>query len=285
MHNFIHILVHTLKDTLHLVPFLLVAFLIIEFVEHKISKKSREEITKQKPYTPVIGALLGLIPQCGFSVIATNLYITRIISLGTLIAIYLSTSDEMLPILLSHHTETKTIITILAIKFIVGLVAGLIIDFVLRNKKKEKQNFDICKNDNCGCEEKENVFLASLIHTLKTISFIFIITFLINIVFHFNKEDLLNKILLKGTIFAPFISSLIGLIPNCGSSVILTELYLKDALTLGGAIGGLLTNSGLALLVLFKNNKNLKENLKIVTLIYSIGVIVGILIELITRII
>ena len=285
MHNFIHVLIHTLKDTIALIPFLILAFLLIEYIEHKISKKSKAAITKNKPYTPIIGALLGLIPQCGFSVIATNLYTTRIISLGTLIAIYLSTSDEMLPILISEKADIKLIALILIIKFIVGLIAGLLIDFIMRNKKVEKNNYDICDKDHCGCEKHHNIFKASLIHTLKTISFIFVITFIINIIFHFNLKSYLDRLLLKGTVFAPFISSLIGLIPNCGASVVLTELYLKDALTLGGAISGLLTNSGLALLVLFKNNKDIKENLKIISLVYFIGVIVGIIIELLTKII
>ena len=145
MHDFFHIIEHTVLDTINLIPFLFIAFLIIEYVEHKLSNKSKKIISKSGKFGPILGSLLGLIPQCGFSVIATNLYVTKIISLGTLIAIYLSTSDEMLPILISQKAPFKIIISILCIKFIVGLIFGFIIDFIYRKNKKEKIKYDICE--------------------------------------------------------------------------------------------------------------------------------------------
>ena len=284
MHEIIHTLEHSFLDTLKIIPFLFIAFLIIELIEHKLSTKSKKMITKSGKFGPIIGSLLGLIPQCGFSVVATNLYITRIVSLGTLISIYLSTSDEMLIILLSKETPISTILPLIAVKFFVGMISGFIIDFFLRNKRKDKVTYEICEDEHCGCEHEENLFKSSLIHTLKTAIFIFIATFVITLAFEFFGEEYLSKIFLKDTLIAPFIASLIGLIPNCASSVILTELYLSGAINFASVISGLLTGSGVAILVLFKTNKNIKENLTILGLIYGIGVFVGIIITLISYI-
>lgn len=285
MHKFIHVLEHSILDTIKLIPFLLIAFLIIELIEHKLSKKTQKLISKSGKLGPLFGSILGLIPQCGFSVIATNLYATRILSLGTLIAIYLSTSDEMLPILLSENAPLKTIILILGIKFTVGLISGFIIDFVYRNKKKEQVNYDLCEHEHCGCEHESSIIKSSIIHVLKTTLFIFIATFIITAIFEYGGEELLSKLLLKDSLIAPFITALIGFIPNCASSIIITELYLNGALSLAATVAGLLAGTGVALLVLFKTNKNIKENLKILGITYTIAVISGIIIQLITYII
>ena len=279
MHEILHILKHSVLDSIKLIPFLFIAFLIIEWVEHKLSKKSQEIIAKSGKFGPLIGSLLGLIPQCGFSVVATNLYVTRILSLGTLIAIYLSTSDEMLPILLSEKATIETIMLFLGSKFLIGMIAGFAIDLIF--KKKETISYEICEDEHCGCNHEHNLIKSSLIHTLKTFLFIFIATLIINIIFEFLGEEYLSKLFLKNTILAPFITSLIGFIPNCGSSVLITELYLSGAITFASSLSGLLTGSGIAILVLFKSNKNLKENLKILGLTYSIGVLVGVVIEII----
>lgn len=282
MHKLIHSIEHSFLDSIKLLPFLFIAFLIIELIEHKLSNKSKKVISKSGKYGPILGSLLGLIPQCGFSVVATNLYITRIISLGTLISIYLSTSDEMLIILLSKNANVKTILPLLLVKFSIGMISGFLIDFILRNKKKKQETYSICEDEHCGCEHEENLFKSSLIHTIKTFIFIFLATFLITYIFELFGEEYLSKLLLKDTIISPFITSLIGLIPNCASSVILTELYLSESINFASIISGLLTGSGVAILVLFKSNKNLKENLTILSLIYGIGVISGIIITLIS---
>ena len=278
------IILDTIKDSLRLLPFLFVAFLIIELFEHKLSKKSKNLITTSNKSGPLLGSALGMFPQCGFSVLATNLYVTRIISLGTLISIYLSTSDEMLPILLSEKTSINMIIKILLIKFLIGMISGFIIDFILRNKEKPKQNYEICEDNHCHCN-KENIVISAIKHTLSTCFYIFIISLILNIIISYVDEKELSKIFLKNNAFAPFISSLLGLIPNCASSVMLTELYLKKVLSLGTSIAGLLTGSGLAVLVLFKTNKNLKENLKILALIYFIGAFSGVFINIIENLI
>lgn len=274
------IILDTLLDTLKLMPFLFIAFLIIELIEHKLNNKNKKVLTKSKKYGVILGSLLGVIPQCGFSVMATNLYITRIITLGTLIAVYLSTSDEMLPILISQKAEPSIIIKILLIKVLFAIIYGIIIDLIIsKTKKKEQENYQICDEDHCHCEK--GILKSALKHTLNISLFILIINFIINIIFTYIGEDFLSKLFLKDTIFSPFITSLIGLIPNCGASVILTELYLNNAINLSSLISGLLTGSGTALIVLFKGNKSVKENLLIVLLLYLLGAFSGIIIELI----
>ena len=277
------IVLDTLLDALKLLPFLFLAFLLIEFIEHKLSKKSKKIIEKSGYLGPLLGGTLGLVPQCGFSVLATNLYITRIISLGTLISIYLSTSDEMLPILIMEKASFSIIFKILLIKFIIGISAGFIIDFVLRKskrkQKKKKEDYSICHDEHCHCDE-EGIFLAALTHTLKTLFFIIVVSFVLNIIMTYLGEDYISKIFMKDNILSPFLASLIGLIPNCSASIILTELYIGGAISFASVISGLLTGSGAALLVLFKSNKNLKENLTILALIYLIGSFSGIIIEL-----
>ena len=273
------IIIDTLVDSLKLLPFLFVAFFIIELIEHKLDKKNKDLIAKNTKFGPTIGALLGLVPQCGFSVMATNLYVTRIISLGTLIAIYLSTSDEMIPILLADGSSFKTIALILSIKFIIGMLSGYFIDLFLRKQKKPKEDYEICENENCHCEK--SLLVSSLIHTLKILVFLIIITFILNVLFEYVGNNVLTSIFMKNSIFGPFLTSLIGLIPNCGSSIIISKLYLEGMISLGATISGLLTGSGVALLVLFRTNKNLKENLLILMLVYLIGALSGIIIGLI----
>lgn len=272
------IIIDTLIDTLKLVPFLFIAFLLIELFEHKFSKKSIKVVESSGKYGPILGSILGIIPQCGFSVMATNLYVTRLITLGTLISIYLSTSDEMLPILISEKAEFSLIIKILLIKLFIGMLAGFIIDKIFK-VKKEKKNYDICEEEHCHC--KESIIISSLKHTLNIVIFILLINFILNICFNYLGQDYLSKILLKDSFFGPFISSLIGLIPNCGASVMLTELYINNAINFGSLISGLLTGSGIAIMILFKTNKHFLENLKVIGILYIVGVLSGIIIELI----
>lgn len=277
------VILDTIIDSLKLIPFLLVAFLIIELLEHKLNNKTKNIITKSKKIGPIIGSLLGVIPQCGFSVMATNLYITRIITLGTLISIYLSTSDEMLIIMISEKVEISLILKILLIKIFFGIVYGLTIDKIINKKKKDKEtNYELCDEEHCDCNH--SILLSAIKHTLHITLFIFIITLIINTIFTLLGDNYLSKILLNNSILSPFITSLIGLIPNCAASVILTELYLNSSISLGALIGGLLTSSGSSLLVLIKNNKNQKENLSIILLLYASGVLSGIIIELISLI-
>ncbi len=279
----IDIVIDTLLDSAKLIPFLFLSFLIIETIEHKLNKKLREAISKAGKLGPLVGSLVGIIPQCGFGVLATNLYITRIISLGTLIAVYLSTSDEMLPILIANNGSFNEILLIIGIKFIVGCLFGYIIDLMIHKKKEIECS--ICEDEHCGCEHEHSLLKASLIHTLKTLVYILLITFIINLAFNYLGNHYLSKLLLKDSLLAPFLASLIGLIPTCGASILITELYLNGAISLGSTIAGLLTGSGVAILVLFKSNKDKKDNFKILGLLYGIGVLVGLIIEIVMKLI
>lgn len=277
------VIIDTLVDALKLIPFLFVAFLIMEFIEHKFSNQSKKKMEKAGKFGPVIGSLLGALPQCGFSAMATNLYATRIITVGTLISIYLSTSDEMLPILISHQTNIGLILKIILIKIIIGMICGFLIDFILRTKHKTKdyEIKDFCIEEHCNCDShKHGILKSSIHHTIHIIFFIMIITLILNTGIHYLGEDNISKLFLKDNIFSPFISSLIGLIPNCGASVVLTELYLNNTISLASCMAGLLTGSGVALLILFKVNKNMKDNIKILITIYLIGAISGLIIGL-----
>lgn len=271
------IIIDTLVDALKILPFLFITFLLLELLEHKLNNKTKNVISKSGKVGPIIGSLLGIIPQCGFSVVATNLYITRVISLGTLFSIYLSTSDEMLPVMLSQNVSFKTILVVLLIKVITGMLFGFVIDLVIRKNNKNKYDYHICEEEHCHCDH--GIVKSSLKHTFNIIVFIIGVSFVLNVVFLYCGNDLISKIFMKDTLFGPFLGSLVGLIPNCGASVILTEMFLKRAINLGTCMAGLLTGSGVALLVLFKSNKNIKENLCICLTLYLIGVLVGIFIE------
>lgn len=276
----IDIILDTIIDGLKLFPFLFMAFLILEMFEHKISNKNKKIIKKSGKFGPLLGGILGAFPQCGFSVLATNLYAARIITIGTLVAIYLSTSDEMLPIMLSEGASIDIILKLIGLKVIIGILFGFIIDFLFRKSKENKDYIhELCDEEHCDCNH--GILKSSLKHTMNIFIFIVITTFLLNIVMEFYGEEKLSNIFIDNNILSSFISSLIGLIPNCASSVIITELYLNDIITLGSVMAGLLTGSGVAIMVLFRINHNLKENIKIVSMIYFIGVFCGIIVDLI----
>ena len=272
------VIVDTLLDGIKLIPFLFIAFLILELLEHKLSCKNKKIIEKSGKFGPIIGSMLGAFPQCGFSVAATNFYATRIITLGTLISIYLSTSDEMLPLLISEGVNIKLIIKVLGIKILIGMISGFIIDLIFRKKEKNHIH-DFCEEEHCNC--KNGVLISTIKHTLNITLFIIIISFILNTIIYYVGEDTLGNLIFRKKVLGPILSSLIGLIPNCASSVVITQLYLGNVISFGAMMSGLLTGSGVAILVLFKVNKNLKENLKILGIVYIIGVISGIIIELI----
>lgn len=269
-------------DSLKILPFLFITYLVMEYLEHKTSKKSKSFIQKSGKFGPIFGGILGAIPQCGFSVSATNLYAGRVITLGTLIAIYLSTSDEMLPILISSGTKLSLILEILLVKIIIGILAGFIIDSIFHGNKENKKEHNIhnlCEHDHCHCEE--GIVKSSIKHTLQIYIFILIISIILNILLFTIGEEFLANFILNQPILGPILAGIIGLIPNCASSVVLTELFTSGVIGIGTLIGGLLVNSGLGVIVLFKVNKNIKENIKVVSILYAIGVIAGIVIELV----
>lgn len=279
----LEILIDTLVDSIRLLPFLFIAYLIMEYIEHKTSEKSKQAIKKSGKFGPLIGGILGIFPQCGFSAAASNLYAGRIITLGTLIAIFLSTSDEMLPILISEAVPIHIILKILFIKLAIGIIAGFTIDLTIGKIKKENEDKDkigdICEHEHCHCEEG-SILKSSIKHTLNIFIFIIIVSLILNVVIHFVGEDNLSNLILNNSILGPIIAGLIGLIPNCASSVILTKLYLTNVISIATMLAGLLVNAGLGILILYRVNKHIKENIKIVVLLYVIGVIAGIIMQI-----
>lgn len=275
------ILLDTFIDTAKLLPFLFVTYLIMEYIENKTSDKVRDKIKKSGKLGPIFGGIAGIIPQCGFSASATNLYATRLISIGTLMAVYLSTSDEMIPIFLSEAVPINIILKVLAIKLVLGVLFGLIIDFIFNKitHGKEQESVDICEQDHCECD-KNGIVKSSLIHTLNITIYIFIITLIINAIIGFVGEDLIENFIGTHSAIGPFISSLLGLIPNCAASVIITNLYIKNVFNMATLVSGLLTGAGIGLVVLFRiNKKHLKENILIVGMLYAIGVISGLVLR------
>lgn len=271
-----------LLDTVKLLPYLLITFLVLEFIEHKLSKKNQKVLSKNKKYGSFVGGLLGALPQCGFSSMAANLFSARVITMGTLIAVFLSTSDEMLPIMLSEKCSPMLLFKIVGFKVLVGILIGFIVDLIyqknINNKNEEIK--EICEHDHCGCEH-DGIILSSIKHTLKIGFFILIVNLLINLIIFKVGENNLSNLLHHKNILTYFVACLIGLIPNCAGSVIITEVYLAKFITVGTMIGGLLTGSGLGILLLFKTNKNLKENLLILSIIYFTGVLIGFIIDLV----
>ena len=272
-----------LIDSIKLLPFLFITYLIMEYIEHKTSAKSKEAIKKSGKFGPIIGSILGIFPQCGFSVSATNLYAARVITLGTLISVYLSTSDEMLPIFISEAVPVTTILKILGIKLVIGMIAGILIDLCLRlknrNKDEEEKIVDLCEKEHCHCDH--GIVKSALKHTINIFIFILIITLLINIAIYFVGEERIASFIEINPVLGPILAGIIGLIPNCASSVILTKLYLENIVTATTMISGLLVNAGVGLAVLFKMNKGIKQNILIVILLYAIGVISGLILQLV----
>lgn len=268
-------LLDALFDSLKLLPYLLVTFLILELIEHKI--KYKKVFSKKRRLMPVVGGLLGALPQCGISAMAANLFSSHIITVGTLIAIFLSTSDEMLPLMLGEQVEVSLILKAVGLKVLIGVIIGLIVDFVWQRKKKDKAEPDIahfCEGEHCNCE-KNGIIISSLLHTLKTFLFVLVANMLINILIFMIGEETIANVLLDKNFWVVLLSALIGLIPNCAGSIIVTELYLSGLLSFGSMMAGLLTGSGIGWLLLVKNNKNYKENAIILAIIYAVGVILG----------
>lgn len=272
----LQVIQETLIDTLKLLPFLFLTYLAMEYLEHRTGEKTQKLMKKAGRLGPVIGGLLGIVPQCGFSTAASNLYTGRVISLGTLIAVYLSTSDEMLPILISEQAPMGLILRFLLFKAAIGMAAGMMLDILLRRKASGEQEHvhEICEQEHCHCEK--GILRSALNHTAQISFFILLVTFVLNTALHFVGEEALAGLILNRPLLGPVLAGLVGLIPNCAGSVVITQLYLQGAMRLGAAMAGLLTGSGVGLLVLFRVNHNRKENLKVLGLLYGIGVIVGV---------
>ena len=284
LHTIVEILLDTVAHTISMLPFLFLAFLIIEFLEHKAQDKIRQLFTNTGVMGPTIATVLGCIPQCGFSVMSSNLYASGIISLGILIAVFLATSDEAIILLATAENGGFEIFRLLLSKIIISLVFGYAIYFIEKKAHKNHHDHhhshDLCEHDHCGCEEGDGVLRPTLIHTIKVFGFLFLFTLIINFFVAIFGMETLSHILLSDSVFQPFISALIGFIPNCASSVLLTQLYINGTLSFGSLIAGLCTNAGAGLLILFRDKSKFKENVRILGILYLCAIIPGVILHL-----
>ncbi len=276
------VLLDALIDTLKILPFLLAIFILISFIEHRVSVKKYAKLLGGKP-APLIGACLGIVPQCGLSVMAVKLFQENCITVGALMAIFLSTSDEAMPILISAGMW-KEFLLLAAIKVIIGVAVGYVVDFIIRKKPEGVYAESTDNHEEFGCchhsssENESNVhkyFLHPLIHCLKTAGFIFAVNLVLGLIVWFVGEENFKNFVQGAGYFQPFVASLVGLIPNCASSVILTDLFVSGGLSFGGLLAGLCTNAGVGLVLLFKDKSSLKRNLFILAGLYVVGVIAG----------
>ncbi|MDY4693871.1 MAG: putative manganese transporter [Blautia sp.] len=275
-------LTDSVADSVKLLPFLFLTYLFMEFLEHKTGSAAREKIRTAGKFGPVWGGLLGVIPQCGFSAAASSLYAGRVITVGTLLAVYLSTSDEMLPVMISSAVPVVTIIKILACKAVIAILSGLLVEYVyisvMKKQEKDMNVHVICEEEHCRCEH--GIVRSAVVHTIRIFVYIFLISLILNMVIGFVGEDTLAGIFTGVPVVGQLISALVGLIPNCASSVVITQLYLDHIIGAGALMSGLLVNAGVGLLILFRLNRDRKQNLRITGALYGIGVFWGIMIQL-----
>lgn len=278
----IDILLDSVIDTLKLLPFLFLTYLFMEYIEHKTNSRIENAIEKCGKSGPLIGGVLGMLPQCGFSSVAANFYAGKLITLGTLVAIFISTSDEMLPIFIASAIPAATILKILFFKLGVAVIAGFAIDFILHRALSHDHEDDIhplCEKQNCNCHGG-SIFSSAARHTLNICIFIFIITFLCGILVHFIGTDTIGEVVFGTPVLGEAIAALVGIIPNCASSVIITQMYLDGLMPPGAMISGLIMNSGVGLAVLFKMNSRIKENFKVAGAVFVTAVLAGVLVSI-----
>lgn len=277
-------LIDTIKDTVTLIPFLFITYLAMEWLEDRTEEQSVAVLSRINRFSHLLGSAIGLIPQCGFSAGAASLYSGGVITAGTLIAVFLSTSDEMIPIFISSSVAPASIGKILAAKFLIALVSGMVIDaasHVIRyGFHAEKHIHDLCERDHCGCEEEEGgIVRSALIHTLKITLFIFVISLALSLLMGFAGKETITSLLSAVPLLGTILTGVIGLIPNCAASVAITQMYLEGLLTCGQLMSGLLVGAGVGLLVLFRTNNHHRENIAIAAVLLASGICWGILID------
>ena len=266
------IILDSVIDSIKLLPFLFLTYLFMEWLEHKTGAAARKRIRTAGKFGPVWGGLLGVIPQCGFSAAASSLFAGRVITVGTLIAVYLSTSDEMFPIMISNAVPVVTIVKILTCKAVIGILSGLVLEYVythiLKKQEPDVDIHEICEEERCHCEH--GVISSAAFHTLKVFVYIFLISLVLNIIIGLVGEETLAGLFTGTPIAGELIAALVGLIPNCASSVVITQLYLDHIIGAGAMMAGLLVNAGVGLLILFRLNRDRVQNLKIVGVLYGL---------------
>lgn len=281
MEIIVHVIEHSIEDSLGLLPFLFFTYLVMEYVEHKTGDGITRILKRAGKIGPLAGGVAGVIPQCGMSAAASSLYAGRMITLGTLIAIYLSTSDEMLPIMLSNAVPAGEIVKILLLKAGIGMLAGFLVDFVVRKSGKKEEGLKIhgmCEHEHCGCEG--GIVKSALHHTVHIFVFILLITALLNLGLELLGEDSLFWEALSQPVLGPLLAGIIGLIPNCAASVVITQMYLSGTIAFGTMMAGLLVGAGVGIMVLLRVNESKAESLRIIALLYGIGAAAGGLLNL-----
>lgn len=275
------ILKDTVADSIRLVPFLFLTYVFMEWLEHHTSDKTQKKIRTAGKSGPLWGAVLGMLPQCGFSAAASSFFAGRVITLGTLIAIYLSTSDEMLPVMISQAAPISMIAKVLLAKVVMGAISGLIVELVyerlMHHKNSDIHIHEVCEKEHCHCED--GIFLSAAKHTLRIFVYIFVIALLLNGAIALIGEETLAKTMSGVPLIGELTAALVGMIPNCASSVVITQLYLDKIIGAGAMMSGLLCNAGVGILVLVRLNKDWKQNTAIIALLYVISVIWGVLIR------
>lgn len=270
----LEVILDAVLDALKTLPFLFAAYLLLELLEHR--RAGKPPVLLQK-LGPLGGAVLGCVPQCGFSVAAANLYAARFITSGTLLAVFLATSDEAVLILLSQPQALPEVAKLLGVKLLAGAAAGFLLDLALRPSTQPNPH-PLCEEAHCGCGEGgHGIVQAALRHTLRIFLFLLCINLVLGLALHVIGEEALSRLLLSGSVFQPLLAGLLGFIPNCAASVLLTELYLSGALSFGSAVAGLCTGAGLGLAVLFRVNRPQKENLALAGALYAAAVATGFL--------
>lgn len=267
-------------DTLKLIPFLFITYLVMEWVEHRTSDHTKIAIRKAGRLGPLVGGVLGVIPQCGFSAAAASLYAGKVITAGTLIAVFLSTSDEMLPILLSERAGIGFITKVLIVKALYGMIAGFLVDFLFRKLNERRIGVGIhgiCTQEHCHCEK--GIVRSALKHTVSITFFILLISIALNILLTIVGTENLSNLVLNQPIIGEVLAGLIGLIPNCAASIALTQLYLEGIMSAGAMVSGLMVGAGVGLLVLFRTNRHTRQNIQLTILLYILGVAGGLIVQ------
>lgn len=290
----LHTLEHSVLDTLELVPLLFVTYLAMEAIEHSASAHVRAAVERSGKAGPVVGALLGALPQCGFSAMAATLYAGRVVTVGTLVAVVLSTSDEMVPVFLAHQEPLGRLAAIMGAKVVVGVAVGLVVDAVLRARHRDGDGHvhihELCEREHCHCDDGDGhdhdhghgggrwaIVRSALVHTVQVTLFILAVTFVFGLVIDYVGQDALGELLADHPVRATFVAALVGLIPNCGASVAVTELFLDGVLATGPMLAGLLASGGVGLLVLWRTNADARQNALITVFVYLVAVLAGLL--------
>ncbi len=278
-------------DTLKIFPFIFVIYVLIELLEHKTSF-SQDHERLQGDFAPLIGAATGIIPQCGFSVMAAKLYDKGLIRTGTLLAVFLATSDEAFIILLSSGTYSGVIVPLVLIKLVVAVLVGYAANLILPDEKLKSNRLsaeDIhafsCGREHEGKSEIKVYFIDPLLHSLNVALYLLIVNVVLGCIIYAVGEDTISSLIIGGPYFQPLIAAAIGLIPNCASSVIITQTYIDGFMLFGSCVAGLCANAGLGFVVLLKNRKKLKRNILLIVVTYVISVAVGIIINCIQTIV